>query len=130
MANLPQKFNSEVVNTLTSNGIAAGILLNYGLTVLAESLQKIPSLSLFSSLILARLLGILVKNITGVPKFFQPKITFSQKRILRLSIILLGLRLSLPQVFAFGPIGLGIVLATLVSTFIFTCSFGRELGVN
>ncbi|MDJ0735071.1 MAG: YeiH family protein [Nostocaceae cyanobacterium] len=130
MANPPHKFNSEVVKTPQSYGILAGLLLTSGLALLAESLHKIPSLSLLSSLILAILLGILVKNTVGVPKIYQPGIKFSLKRILRLSIILLGLRLSLPQVIAVGPTGLGIVLVTLVSTFIFTCWLGRQLGVN
>ncbi|MDJ0797613.1 MAG: YeiH family protein [Calothrix sp. MO_167.B12] len=130
MANPPQKFNSEVVRTPQSYSILAGLLLTSGLAVLAESLHKIPSLSLLSSLIMAIILGILVKNTIGVPKIFQPGIKFSLKRILRLSIILLGLRLSLPQVIAVGPIGLAIVLVTLVSTFIFTCWMGRQLGVN
>ncbi len=130
MANLPQKFQSEVVKSSQSYGILAGLLLASGIALLAESLHKIPSLSLFSSLILAIIFGILVKNTIGVPKIFQPGITFSLKRILRLSIILLGLRLSLPQVIAVGPTGLAIVLVTLVTTFVFTCWLGRQLGVN
>ncbi|WP_088240311.1 YeiH family protein [Calothrix rhizosoleniae] len=130
MANLHQKFHSEVVKSPQSYGILAGLLLASGIALLAEYLHKIPSLSLFSSLILAIIFGILVKNTIGVPKIFQPGITFSLKRILRLSIILLGLRLSLPQVIAVGPTGLAIVLVTLVTTFVFTCWLGRQLGVN
>ena len=130
MANPPQRFNSGVVKMPQFYDIIAGLLLTSGLAILAESLHKIPSLSLFSSLIMAIIFGILVKNTIGVPKIYQPGIKFSLKRILRLSIILLGLRLSLSQVIAVGPVGLGIVLVTLVSTFIFTCWLGRQLGVN
>ena len=130
MANPAKKINSEFVKTPQFHTFLPGLLLASGLAILAESLHKVPSLSLFSSLILAILLGILVKNNIGVPKIFQPGITFSLKRILRLSIILLGLRLSLSQVIAVGPTGLAIVLVTLVSTFIFTCWLGRQLGVN
>ncbi|MGK7940869.1 MAG: YeiH family protein [Crocosphaera sp.] len=130
MANPPHKFNAKVLKLPESYGILPGLLLTSGLAVLAESLHKLPSLSLLSSLILAIILGILVKNTIGVPKIYQPGITFSLKRILRLSIILLGLRLSLPQVIEVGPNGLIIVFVTLVSTFIFTCWLGQKLGVN
>jgi len=130
MSNPPQNLKAEVTKTLPFHAIIPGLLLATGLSILAESLKKIPSLSLFSSLIIAILLGIIVKNTIGVPQIFKPGITFSLKRILRLSIILLGLRLSLPQILAVGPAGLAIVFVTLVSTFIFTCWFGRQIGVN
>mgnify|MGYP001796388472 CR=1 FL=1 len=130
MENPPQKIKAEIIKSLPFNAIIPGLLLTAGLAILAESLKKIPSLSLFSSLIIAIILGIIVKNTIGVPQLFKPGITFSLKRILRLSIILLGLRLSLPQILAVGPVGLVIILVTLVSTFIFTCWFGKQIGVN
>ncbi|MDJ0582386.1 YeiH family protein [Crocosphaera sp.] len=130
MTNSPQKVNVKVFSIPRLHDILPGLLLTSGLALLAESLHKLPSLSLLSSLILAIILGIIVKNSIGIPKIYQPGITFSLKRILRLSIILLGLRLSLPQVIEVGPNGLIIVFLTLVSTFIFTCWLGKQLGVN
>ncbi|MEB3218459.1 MAG: YeiH family protein [Nostocales cyanobacterium 94392] len=130
MENPPQKLKVEITNNVPFSTVIPGLLLTAGLAILADSLKKIPSLSLFSSLIIAIILGIIIKNTIGVPQIFQPGITFSLKRILRLSIILLGLRLSLPQILAVGPLGLAIVLITLVSTFIFTCWFGKQIGVN
>lgn len=125
-----QKIKPSLTKSLPFNDIVPGLLLTAGVAILAEYLKQIPSLSLFSSLIIAIILGIIVKNTVGVPQIFRPGITFSLKRILRLSIILLGLRLSLPQILAVGPVGLAIVFVTLVSTFIFTCWFGRQIGVN
>ena len=130
MNNPPHKFPGKLTKIFPIYSIIPGLLLTGGLAIFAESLKKLPSLSLFSSLIVAILLGIIVKNTIGVPQIFRPGITFSLKRILRLAIILLGLRLSLPQILAVGPIGLVIVVATLVSTFIFTCWLGRRIGVN
>jgi uncharacterized integral membrane protein (TIGR00698 family) len=130
MENPPLKIMAPTAKAFQLKALVPGLLLTSGLALLATSLKKIPSLSFLSALILAILLGILVRNTIGVPQIFQPGITFSLKRILRLAIILLGLQLSLPQVIAVGPVGLGIVIVTLVSTFIFTCWFGRQLGVN
>lgn len=130
MDNSTQNLKEKITKLFPFHTVIPGLLLTAGIAIIAESLKKLPSLSLFSSLIIAILLGIIVKNTIGVPQIFRPGITFSLKRILRLAIILLGLRLSLPQIIAVGPIGLIIVLTTLVSTFIFTCWFGRQIGVN
>ncbi len=125
-----QKIKAEIAKPLPFNAIIPGLLLTAGVAILAEYFKKIPSLSLFSSLIIAIILGIILKNTIGVSQIFKPGITFSLKRILRLSIILLGLRLSLPQILAVGPVGLAIVFVTLTSTFIFTCWFGSKIGVD
>jgi uncharacterized integral membrane protein (TIGR00698 family) len=111
-------------------GLLPGLLLTSGLALLATSLQRLPSLNLLSPLIIAVLLGVLVRNTVGTPVICCPGITFSLKRILRLAIILLGSQLSIAQVLTIGPIGLAIVVVTLASTFIFTCWLGRHLGVE
>ena len=121
---LQHMFNPTGLTTLV------GLALVTGIAFLATGLQQLPGLGLFSPLILAVLLGILVKNTVGVPKICQPGIVFSLKRILRLAIILMGLQLSLLQLIQVGPIGLMIVAATVGSTFVFTCWLGRQLGVS
>lgn len=110
--------------------LVAGLILTSGLALFATLIQGIPGFSLFSPLILAVLLGILARNMLGVSQIFQPGITFSLKRILRLAIILLGLQLSISQLIEVGSAGLTIVAITLVSTFVFTCWLGRQLGVS
>ncbi|MDY6901144.1 MAG: YeiH family protein [Cyanobacteriota bacterium] len=130
MESPPQNLKSGIIKKIPFNAIIPGLLLAAGVAILAEYLKKIPSLSFFSSLIIAIILGIILKNTVGVSQIFKPGITFSLKRILRLSIILLGLRLSVPQILAVGPAGLAIVFVTLVSTFIFTCWFGKQIGVH
>lgn len=107
-----------------------GLLLTSGLAILATSWQKLPGVSFLSPLILAVLLGVLVRNTIGIAAICRPGITFSLKRILRLAIILLGLQLSLSQVLDIGSIGLAIIVVTFVSTFIFTCWLGNYLGVE
>ena len=110
--------------------LAVGLTLTSGLALLAIFLHRLPGFSLFSSLVLAILLGILVRNTVGVPQICQPGISFCLKRILKLAIVLLGLQLSLIEVIAVGPIGLAIVAITAISTFYFTCWFGQRLGVS
>lgn len=112
------------------DSIWLGLLLTASLALLATALHRLPGLHFLSSLILAVILGIVVRNSLTVPAACQPGIRFTLKRILRLAIILLGLRLSVAQILAVGPKGLGIVAFVLGSTFVFTCWLGRQLGVS
>lgn len=110
--------------------LVPGLVLTTGLALLSTVLHEFPGLNLFSTLILSVLLGMGIRNILGLRAEFRPGIQFSLKRILRLAIILLGLRLSLDQLAAVGPLGLGIVAITLIATFLFTCWLGRALGLR
>ena len=110
--------------------LGAGLTLTSGLALLATFLHTLPGLELFSPLILAILLGILVRNTVGTPQVCQLGITFSLKRILKFAIVLLGLQLSLEQVIEVGGVGLSIVTFTLLATFVFTCWLGKRLGVD
>ncbi|MBV6622532.1 MAG: YeiH family putative sulfate export transporter [Rivularia sp. (in: Bacteria)] len=110
--------------------LGAGLTLTSGLALLATFLHTLPGLGLFSPLILAILLGILVRNTVGTPQVCQLGITFSLKRILKFAIILLGLQLSLEQVIEVGGVGLSIVTLSLLATFVFTCWLGKRLGVD
>jgi uncharacterized integral membrane protein (TIGR00698 family) len=114
----------------SSSAKSAGIWLTTGLAAIAYLLRTLPGFSLFSPLILAIVLGMLVRNTVGMPHICQAGVGFTLKRILRLAIILLGLQLSLVQVMAIGLNGLAIIVLTLISTFGFTCWIGQQLGVR
>lgn len=107
-----------------------GITLTSGLAIVAIFLQTLPGIGIFNSLTLAILLGILVRNTVGTPNICQFGVSFSLKRILKLAIILLGLKLSWVQLFEIGSIGFFIVISTLMSTFLFTCWLGKHLGIS
>jgi len=107
-----------------------GLYLTIALAGIAYLLRNLPIFALFSPLIIAIILGILFRNIIGVPNYCQVGVTFSMKRILRFAIILLGMQLSLIQVLAIGGKGVFLIMLTLFSTFGFTYWLGRKLGVS
>ena len=82
------------------------------------------------SLLISIILGMIVGNVLKPPKRYQPGIKFSLKKILKLSIILLGLKLSFTDVLAIGYVGLGIIAFTITCTFLFAFWLGKKLGLN
>ncbi|MFA6268071.1 MAG: YeiH family protein [Pseudolabrys sp.] len=114
-------------------GVAAllpGLLLTSLIAGAAFALRYIPGMSVLSPMILAILIGIGFHNLIGTPARAKAGITFSLRRILRFAIILLGLQLTAAQVAEVGVIGVAVIAATLVATFVFTNWFGRVLGVE
>jgi uncharacterized integral membrane protein (TIGR00698 family) len=107
-----------------------GLALTLVLASAAWWLHKLPRLSVISTLMLAILLGMIVRNTLGVRAAWQPGIRFGMRRLLRLAIMLLGFQLSMHQIWQVGGLGFLIVLATLVSTFLFTLWLGKQLGVS
>lgn len=110
--------------------LVPGLLLTGGLAILATNLQKIPSLGFLSPLIIAIILGALIRNMVGVPQIYCIGVVFSLKRLLKFSIALLGLQLSFTQVWQIGPRAIAIVTIVMISTFAFTCWLGPHLGVS
>jgi uncharacterized integral membrane protein (TIGR00698 family) len=110
--------------------VLPGLALTLVLATAAWWLHKVPQVSAISTLMLAILLGMIVRNTFGVQAAWQPGIRFSMRRLLRLAIMLLGFQLSMHQIWQVGGLGFLIVLATLVSTFLFTLWLGKQLGVS
>ena len=76
-----------------------------------------------SAVMLAILLGLVLGAVVPMPRVLQPGLGFTVKKVLRLGIILLGIRLTIFDVFRLGAYGVPIVLfcilgALLVATHI------------
>ncbi|HEU4988141.1 MAG TPA: YeiH family protein [Rhizobiaceae bacterium] len=107
-----------------------GVVLCGLIAVASLFLQRLPGLASFSPMIIAIVLGIVFRNVLGLPLVMQPGVTFTMRRILRVAIILLGLQLTVGQAMQVGAKGLMIIVAALLATFVFTVWFGRLLGVD
>ncbi|PKU23535.1 YeiH family protein [Telmatospirillum siberiense] len=117
-------------HSLHENSLWPGLLLTGLIAGLAFALRRLPGVATFSPMILAIIIGMGFHNIIGTPRRAKAGITFSLRRILRLAIILLGLQLTAAQVAEVGALGIGVIVATLAATFLFTQWFGRLLGVE
>jgi uncharacterized integral membrane protein (TIGR00698 family) len=117
-----------MVRTLLA--VLPGVLLAAAVAASGYLLRQLPGMAAFSPMIAAILLGIAFRNLIGTPAIAKPGMTFSLRRLLRMAIILLGLRLTIAEVIEVGGRGIGIIAATLLATFAFTVWMGEVLGVD
>lgn len=120
----PARYRSGLIAVLP------GLFLTFAIAAAAFGLRLIPGVSILSPMILAILIGIAFHNLIGTPARAKAGITFSLRRILRFSIILLGLQLTASQVAEVGATGVALIVVTLVATFVFTKWFGALIGVD
>jgi uncharacterized integral membrane protein (TIGR00698 family) len=85
--------------------------------------QKTP----ISAVTMAILLGLLVNNIVPLPAWVRPGLTFTTKKVLRLGIILLGIRLSLYDVLALGVTGIPVVVGCILVALLVTALLAKWL---
>jgi len=117
----------------SSRRVLPGLLLAaaIGLTAHFAAALAFPyALAIGFEVPLAMLLGLLVINLAGAPAWSVPGIQFSTRTVLKLGIILLGLRLNLETVALIGADAIGLVLCTMGAALAFAVVVGRRLGVE
>jgi len=80
-----------------------------------------------SAVMICLILGLVIRNVFKLPTFLNVGFKFSVKKLLRLGIILLGIRLSIFSVFELGIIGIPIVLICISSALIITTYLNKKL---
>lgn len=80
-----------------------------------------------SGILVAVVLGLLLRNTVGLPALFEPGVSFAMKPVLRLGIVLLGIRLSLLDALRIGAWGIPVVALTVVTGIAFTTWINRRL---
>jgi uncharacterized integral membrane protein (TIGR00698 family) len=103
-----------------------GIALSQTIGVTLLGFEKTP----VSPVMLAILLGLGVGNAIPLPVILKPGFRFAVKKLLRLGIILLGIRLSIFDVFRLGALGLPIVLVCIVGALLITTRVSNWLKLH
>lgn len=104
-----------------------GLALLVGVAACAYVLSAL--VSFLSPLVAGVALGALVVNVTTLPQRFLPGVEVGSRKLLRVGIVLLGLRLSLGDLAGLGGRGLIVVTAVVAATFFGTRWLARRLGV-
>jgi uncharacterized integral membrane protein (TIGR00698 family) len=82
-----------------------------------------------SEIALAVVLGLLIRNTVGLPAVYERGLRLCGREVLRLGIVLLGLRLSLGAVGQFGLAGLPVILAGVGAALVAVTVLSRLLGL-
>lgn len=101
--------------------VALATAVAYGINMFVPTL---------SALLVAILLGMLLRNIGLVPAAAEPGLKFVSKKVLRAGVVLLGFQLSLRVIVDLGLGALVTILATVVGTFAGTLAIGRLLKMD
>ena len=117
---------SEVPRLIPGVALAAALVVLFvWLTDLINTV--IGFKGLVSYILMVIVAGILIRNTVGVPAMFGPGIDFCLKKLLRLGIMLMGIRLSIFAVLTIGAWGLPIVVICVLAGLVITTYFGRLL---
>lgn len=130
----PPPVRSPRANALApSAGLRTGAAVP-GLLLVAAVAAAAWATSLFvdalSPLVAGIVLGAVVANTVGVPDTCAVGVRLAARSMLRLGVVLLGLRLSLGDLAGLGPDGLVVVAAVVTVTFAGTRWIARRLGVS
>jgi uncharacterized integral membrane protein (TIGR00698 family) len=82
-----------------------------------------------SPILVAILLGLLLRNTAGLPSVYEAGLQLCLKRVLRIGVALLGIRLSLVAAGTIGLTALPIVIGSIATALLLVTSISRLLGV-
>lgn len=125
-----QNATARQINSFPAARFLPGLALTAAIAAVAVLLQRWSGIASLSPMVVAMLIGMALRNLSGPVPQTKPGITISLKKILRLAIMLLGLQLTLAQVAAIGLSGITVIVTTLLATFLFVKLTGRALGVD
>nr|WP_276508555.1 putative sulfate exporter family transporter [Modestobacter muralis] len=108
--------------------LVPGLLVTAGAVVVAFLATTL--LPTVSSLLVAVALGAVGANAGLLRPAMRPGLAFTQRRVLRVGIVLLGLQLAVGDILGLGASGIGVVVLTVVLTFLGTLLLGRLLHVG
>ncbi|WP_166982209.1 YeiH family protein [Paramicrobacterium fandaimingii] len=96
----------------------------------AVSLTVNHFLPTVSALLIAIVLGVLLRNLTPLPAVFEAGLAFSAKKLLRLGVVLLGLQLVIGDILGLGGGVIVVVVAIVLGGIAATLLIGKVMGIG
>jgi uncharacterized integral membrane protein (TIGR00698 family) len=117
----------------SSAPLAKGVYARRGVlafVVAGGALGVSTAAPMLGPLLVALIIGVVAANTPVVGRYVVGTAPRLDKFLLRFGIVLLGLKIAMADVLALGPEGIGVVLATVVTTYAATQLAGRLLGLE
>lgn len=117
--------------------ILPGLILALAIAFTGQFLSQFIGIELMgmskspiSAIMMAILLGILIRNTVALPAMFDHGIRFGLVRVLRAGIVLLGIRLSLGEAGAIGLQSLPVIIGTVSAALLIVTYLARRVGLS
>ncbi|MDO5728374.1 MAG: putative sulfate exporter family transporter [Actinomycetaceae bacterium] len=114
---------SELINR--SRAILPGLLIMMVVATVSHVINM--AVPLLSGMLIAIIIGMILRNTGLVRPSFEAGFAFSGKTVLRLGVVLLGFRLALPDVIDLGIGPIVAITGTVVSVYFVTLFIGRRM---
>ncbi len=130
-----QERGNQLLETVGS--ILPGVSIAIGLALVGRFAADRAGTSLLgfaespvSPILVAILLGLLIRNTIGIPAIYDAGLQLCLKRILRIGVALLGIRLSLSAVGSIGLLALPIVVTCIATALLLVSAVNRAAGLS
>ncbi len=107
----------------------AGFSLAEGIGRALLAARGLAGASPVSGVPVAIVLGLLLRNLLPLPPALNPGLKFCTTTVLRLGIVLVGIKLSVVEMARLGAAGIPVVLAAIVTGLVFVTWFNKRLGL-
>lgn len=108
--------------------VLPGTIVLVVVAIISYVVSKLTN-SLISSMLVAIIFGVALRNLSLVRNAFEDGLKFCSKTVLRTGVVLLGLKLSIPQVAHLGWGPVFVIVATVLGTFLVTLLLGKLMRV-
>tara|TARA_B100000886_G_C20391418_1_gene478454 strand:+ start:78 stop:1163 length:1086 start_codon:yes stop_codon:yes gene_type:complete len=116
--------------------IIPGLAIAIATTILGGYLSEIIGTQLFgftkspiSPIIMAIIIGILLSNSFSLPKSSVKGFDFNLKYLLKIGIVLLGIRLGLYELMQFGVLSLPVIIICIISSITFVIFISKKIRI-
>ncbi|WP_138753374.1 YeiH family protein [Paenibacillus sinopodophylli] len=116
--------------TYSGFSLSAGVGLTFLIAIAAKYVVLLPLFNIMGQMVVAILIGMVLRSWAIVPAVANSGIVFSSKRLLRVGIILLGMRLNLLDVIHAGPKVIVIAAVHVVFTIFVVYGLSKWLGIG
>jgi len=120
-----------------AGSLLPGVVIALGLALVGHAVSELAGVTLLglekspvSPILVAILLGLALRNTIGVPAIYAPGLELCLKRVLRLGVVLLGIRLSIGALGSIGMVALPIVIASIATALLVVSAACRALAVS
>lgn len=117
--------------------VIPGLVLALALALAGQYLSELIGVewmglpkSPISAILVAIVLGVALRNLVRLPEAVGPGISFCLKRVLRLGIVLLGIRLSLGELGAIGLRSLPVIIVAAGSALLLVSALSKRLAIG